>query len=208
MAYRKTARTEARKADIRRRLIDVARQIVAEGGFTAIQISTVAQLAGVATGTVYRYFPSKADLSAEVFHVISQHEIDVAAEISLSGGSAADRLVATIRAVASRAIQGRITAYALIAEPADEAIDTQRLVHKRALARVFERILEDGIAKSEFPQQNVEASAACIVGAVMESLVSPLAPDSTSFDKDGRSLFDAVAGFCLRGILEDRTSQT
>ena len=200
MAYRRTPRTEARKADIRRRLLDVARRLVADGGFTAIQIGTVAQLAEVATGTVYRHFPSKADLSAAVFHLVSQHEIDVAAEIAHSGGSARERLVAATRAVARRAVQGRITAYALIAEPADAVIDTQRLVHKRALARVFEEILSDGIGSGEFPQQNVEASAACVVGAVMESLVSPLAPDSQGVRDD--TLFDAVAGFCLRGVLE------
>lgn len=199
MAYRSTPRTEARKADIHRRILDVGRQLVADGGFNAIQIGTVAQLAGVATGTVYRYFPSKAELSAAVFHVVSQHEIDVAADIARSGGGAEERLVAATRAVASRAVQGRITAYALIAEP---AIDTQRLVHKRALARVFESILQDGIDDGSFPQQNVEASAACVVGAVMEALVSPLAPDSK--DTGGESFFDAVAQFCLAGVLQGR----
>ncbi len=201
MAYRKTPRTEARKADIYRRLLDVARRLVADGGFTAIQIGTVAQLAGVATGTVYRHFPSKADLSAAVYHLVSQHEIDVAAEIARSGGPASERLVAAIRAVASRAVQGRITAYALIAEPADAVIDTQRLVHKRALARVFEEILSDGIQSGEFPEQNVEASAACVVGAVMESLVSPLAPETE--ESGDESLFKAVAAFCLRGVLSN-----
>ncbi len=204
MAYRRTPRTEARKADIHRRLLDVARRLVADGGFTAIQIGTVAQLAGVATGTVYRHFPSKADLSAAVYHLVSQHEIDIAAEIARSGGPANERLVAAIRAVASRAVQGRITAYALIAEPADAVIDTQRLVHKRALARVFEEILRDGIDSGEFPEQNVEASAACVVGAVMESLVSPLAPETE--ESGDESLFDAVAAFCLRGVLSNGES--
>lgn len=199
MAYRKTPRTEARKADIRRRLLDVGRHLVADGGFNAIQIGTVAQLAGVATGTVYRYFPSKAELCAGVFHLVSQHEIDVAAGIAQSGGPAHERLVAAIGAIARRAVQGRITAYALIAEPADATIDTQRLVHKRALAKVIETILRDGIDGGEFPNQNVEASAACVTGAVMEALVSPLTPESDGVGDDG--FFDAVAGFCLRGVL-------
>ena len=69
-----------------------------------MQIGTVAALAGVATGTVYRYFPSKADLSAEVFHIVSLREIDVAADIARSGGTARDRLVAAIGAVARRAV--------------------------------------------------------------------------------------------------------
>lgn len=197
MAYRRTARTEARKADIRRRLLEVGRRLVSEGGFTAIQIGTVAALAGVATGTVYRYFPSKADLSAAVFHRVSQHEIDVAAAIAASGGTATERLTAAVRAVAGRAQQGRITAYALIAEPADAAIDTQRLIHKRALALVFADILGDGVSAGEFPKQDIAVSAACIVGALMESLSKPLSPESEGVGGD--DLVNAVAGFCLNG---------
>jgi len=200
MAYRKTARTEARKAATRRHLVEVARAVVAEGGFQDLQIATVAGIAGVAVGTVYRYFPSKADLGVEVFRRVCDREVEVASEIARAEGSAAERLQAAARAVASRAVAGRKTAYALIAEPVHPAIDAERLVYRRALAGAFEAIVADGITRGEFPEQNAEVAGACVVGALMEALVSPLAPDSDKLAGGVEPLLTALAGFCLAAV--------
>jgi AcrR family transcriptional regulator len=200
VAYRKTPRSEARKAETRRRLVDVARGIVGEGGFQDLQIASVAAAAGVATGTVYRYFPSKADLCIEVFRRVCDREVQVASEIAETNGPPGERLLDAVHAVAARAVRGRKTAYALIAEPVDPAVDAERLVYRRALAGAFQRIIEDGIAGGAFPPQNAEVTAACIVGAVMESLVSPLAPGTGALTDDGRTLLDAVQAFSLRAV--------
>jgi AcrR family transcriptional regulator len=88
MAYRPTERTEARKADVRDRILSAARQLIAEHGFNATQVAQVAALAGIANGTVYRYFPAKVDLFAEVFRLVSQHEVDVMAEVAQADGMA------------------------------------------------------------------------------------------------------------------------
>lgn len=49
--------------DVRRKqLLDAARQLIVERGFDATTMSDVADAAGVAKGTVYLYFDSKADL--------------------------------------------------------------------------------------------------------------------------------------------------
>ena len=200
MAYRRTARTEARKADTRRRILEKARSLVAEGGFAALQIAKVARLSGLANGTVYRYFPSKAALCAEVVRSVSEREIAVVAEIAQSDDPAATRIAKAISAFAGRALSGRTTAYALVAEPVAPAVDSERQVHRRALARVFEDLLADGIAGGEIPPQNQAASAACLVGAVMEALVSPLAPDARRLEDGGAALRNSVVRFCLRAL--------
>ena len=41
----------------------------------AVQIAPVAQRAGIAAGTVYRYFPAKTDLVAALLTEISEREI-------------------------------------------------------------------------------------------------------------------------------------
>src|SRR5207302_2802471 len=46
----------------RRRIIDAATQLAAEGGYDAVQMREVAAHADVALGTLYRYFPSKEQL--------------------------------------------------------------------------------------------------------------------------------------------------
>ena len=59
MAYRQTASVEARLQDNRSRILAAARTLVSEGGWKEAQVASVAAAAGMATGTVYRYFPSK-----------------------------------------------------------------------------------------------------------------------------------------------------
>src|SRR5215470_7222865 len=169
MAYRRTERVEARLADNRARILQAARHLVAENGFRGTQIAAVASLAGVAVGTVYRYFPAKADLFAE------------------SGGPAAERLAAAVRAFASRALRGRRLAAAVMAEPVDPEVDDVRLEYRRTHYGTFERIIREGIAAGEFPSQDVAASAACLVGAFMEGLVSPLAMESAGDERENAS---------------------
>ena len=50
--------------DRRRRLIDAAFELGAEGGYDAVQMRDVAVTANVALATIYRYFSSKDDLLA------------------------------------------------------------------------------------------------------------------------------------------------
>ena len=65
---------------------------MAEGGWRHAQVAAVAAKAGLATGTVYRYFPSKADLFAEVLANVSRRERDVVAAIVDGDGTPASRL--------------------------------------------------------------------------------------------------------------------
>src|SRR3954466_10357758 len=77
MPYRRTSATEARRAEVRERIVAAAREQVAEGGYASASVQAVAARAGVATGSVYRHFPSKAELFTEVFRRASQRELDV-----------------------------------------------------------------------------------------------------------------------------------
>jgi len=92
----------------------------------------------------------------------------------------------------------RKLAHALVAEPVEPEIESARLKYRRKLARVFEGIIEQGIREGEFPGQDVQASAACIVGSLFEGLVGPLALDSLSTAERQRQA-KAIVAFCLRG---------
>src|SRR3954447_16585914 len=128
MPYRSTERTEARLAETRRRITTAARELIAEGGYVAAQVAAVAERAGVAVGTVYRHFPSKSDLLAEVFREASQHEVDaMRAAIEDGPGSAAERRRSGIATFAHRAVRGGRLAWALLAEPVDPAVEPERL---------------------------------------------------------------------------------
>jgi len=88
MAYRRTERVEEQLQDKRNRILQAVRQVVSEVGFHGAQVTMVAEAAGVATGTVYRYFPSKGELFAQALALNAQHEVDVVAAVAQVGESA------------------------------------------------------------------------------------------------------------------------
>ena len=117
MPYRRTEGVAARLADKRTRILDAARGLVAEGGWAETQVASVASAAGLATGTVYRYFASKAELFAEVLARVSQREVVVLGAIADSATCPRDGLHGAVRTFVKRAMRNRRLAYALIAEP-------------------------------------------------------------------------------------------
>src|SRR5262245_46677980 len=75
MVYRRTHQVVKRLAARRSAILAAARDTAAEGGMAAVQIAPVAVRANVAAGTVYRYFPSKADLISELIADVSRDEL-------------------------------------------------------------------------------------------------------------------------------------
>src|SRR3954465_11475369 len=56
----------ASQAARRERILDAAMELASDGGWDAVQMREVAERAGVALGTLYRYFPSKVHLLVSV----------------------------------------------------------------------------------------------------------------------------------------------
>jgi AcrR family transcriptional regulator len=204
MPYRPTDRTEARRAAARDRIVRAALALVALGGYREAQVATVAKRAGVATGTVYRHFPSKADLLTEVFRVASQHEVDAVAAATASETTAADRIAAATETFARRALRGRRLAWALLAEPVDPAVEAERLQFRRAYAEIFAGAIRDGVARGELPEQDAAFTATALVGAIGEALVGPLSPAAAASDAD--ALVAALITFCLRSTTDQEHS--
>src|SRR2546425_3378716 len=74
MPYRRTANVVRKLAARHDAILAAACEAAAEGGMAAVQIAPVAARAGIATGTVYRYFPSKTELVAVLVAVLCERE--------------------------------------------------------------------------------------------------------------------------------------
>ena len=85
----------------RDRVIAAAMELGADGGYDAVQMRDVATTAGVALGTIYRYFSSKDHLLAASMVDWSKELEARVTEQPPAEGSAADRVVAVIRGVTS-----------------------------------------------------------------------------------------------------------
>lgn len=92
MAYRTTTARLERDQALREHILGCALEMVAEGGFAAVSMSRLAQTAGIATGSLYRYFPGKGALAAEVFTRATRLEVNTLKEQFFGQGTAAERL--------------------------------------------------------------------------------------------------------------------
>ncbi|MFI4868184.1 MAG: TetR/AcrR family transcriptional regulator [Steroidobacterales bacterium] len=201
MPYRRSALMQDRLADNRARIMRATRQLIARGGFRAAQIAAVAGAAGLSTGSIYRYFPSQAQLFIEVLTAAVAHEIELLERITGAPGPAASRLKSAVESFARRALEGRNLAYAFIAEPIGAEVDVARMRSRRDFSDVFQRLLLAGIRSGEFPPQDAEVAAACIVGAFTEALVGPVAPGSKAVTPRARArLIAAIGRFCVAAV--------
>jgi AcrR family transcriptional regulator len=175
MPYRPTERTEARRHATRERIVTAALDQVAEGGYASAGMQVVAGRAGVAVGTVYRHFPSKGYLFAEAFRRASQRELDVVIAVSrVDGRTARERVAAAVEAFCRRALAGPVLAYALLAEPVDPAVESERLRFRIGYRDAFAHVLADGVRDGELRPHDTQTVAAALVGALGEALVGPL----------------------------------
>ncbi|MFD2231619.1 TetR/AcrR family transcriptional regulator [Alkalimarinus sediminis] len=207
MAYRETTKTITKKAEVRDNILLSARNLVLQGGFRLATVSAVAAEAKIATGTVYRYFPSKSELFSEVFRAATELEVNKVAEAIDIDAPFTQRLIAAVNCFSKRALKAPRLAWALIAEPVDPVVDADRLHYRQAYAEIFERLIEEGVKSGEVPPQNKCITAAALVGAMAESLVGPLSPSShtatSSIDRD--ALINSIAQFCVQAVTGQET---
>lgn len=198
MSYRRSDLMEERMTRNRERIVHAARTLVSVGGFREAQVAAVAAEAGVSTGLIYRYFPSKTELFVEVLTVAIDAEIVILRGAAAAHTGARDQLGAAIEAFVRRALAGPALAYAFIAEPVDAEVDAERIRGRRRFGEVFRDILLTGIEREEFPAQDADVTAACIVGAFTEALVGPVAPILREKIPVPAQLVDSIREVCLR----------
>ncbi len=200
MAYRSTERTEARRQATRERIVAAALDQVAAGGYASASVQVVAERAGVAVGTVYRHFPSKAELFAEVFRRASQRELDVVAAAGADDGREIDeRIAAAVEAFARRSLAGPVLAYALIAEPVESAaVESERLRFRRGYRDAFARTLRAGVDAGTLAPHDSDTVGAAIVGALAEALVGPLS--QTHEPRRNEALVATLVQFALDAV--------
>jgi AcrR family transcriptional regulator len=189
-----------RTLDKKAQILRAARSVVMDGGFGELQMNAVAAAAGVAVGTIYRYFPSRAELCAAIVSTTSQREVDVLSGIAVAEGAPSQKVRDAVRTFAARAMRGRRLAYGLIFEPIDPEVESTRLKYRRAIARVFKTIIREGIEAGEFRDVDVEVAGACLVGAFMEGLVGSLAPDTGGDKARADEIANAIADICLAAV--------
>lgn len=201
MPYRRTPAVQERLDATRASIVEAAHALVAERGYAGCSVALVATGAGVATGTVYRHFPDKGALFAEVFRVATQREVDAVGEAAGRPGTVAERVGRCVETFSRRALRSPRLAYALIAEPVDPQVEAERLTYRRAYRDIFAALIADAVAAGDLPPQDAQVSAAAVVGAMAEALVVPLRVSTGSTtDNAGSRTVPELTAFVTRSI--------
>jgi AcrR family transcriptional regulator len=100
---------------------------------------------------------------------------------------------------AERALRNPRLAWALIAEPVDPLVDAERLAYRERYAEVIAEALRAGIDAGQLPEQNIELTAAALVGGCGEALVGPLSPVASA-RPSGEEVVVALKTFVRRAV--------
>jgi AcrR family transcriptional regulator len=195
MPYRRTERVLHRLAARHAAIISAAGEIAAEAGMEAVQIVPVAARAGIAAGTVYRYFPSKTELVAALVEGIAEREVTAIRQAADAAPGPLSALCAGIIAFAARVKLDPRLARAVLSEPSASHNDAPGIRFREALAAEFARRIGAAIESGHLPKQDVVRAAAALMGALIEGLLGPLAPPIVAHDD-----VQELALFALRAV--------
>ena len=166
----------------------------------AVQIAPVAVRANVAAGTVYRYFPSKADLISELIAEVSRDELAAIRRAADAAPGPSSALAAAVTTVAVHVLSQRKLAWGILAEPVD--VDVTRLAageppRDRRRDRSQDRCRGP---RRHLPAQDTALAATALLGALHELLVGPLAPDNIDDPVKLRDAVQTVTLLALRAV--------
>ncbi|MBC9881477.1 helix-turn-helix transcriptional regulator [Bradyrhizobium sp. INPA01-394B] len=200
MVYRRTHQVVKRLAARRSAILAAAREAAAEGGMAAVQIAPVAVRANVAAGTVYRYFPSKAELISELIAEVSRDELAAIRRAADAAPGPSSALAAAVTTVAVHTLSQRRLAWGILAEPVDVDVSASRLASRREIAGEIAARIDAAVRAGHLPAQDTALAATALLGALHEALVGPLAPDNLEDPAKMRDAVQTVTLLALRAV--------
>lgn len=172
-----TAAPRQRRKDARpQELLEAAQALFLEKGFAATRSEEVAARAGVAKGTLYRYFPSKEELfKAMVRENLSVHIAESAAVAAQYQGPIAEllrQMMQTWWAKVGQGIAGGISKIMLVEarnfpELAQFYVDEVIMPSKTLLGGLIQR----GMVEGEFRPVSVEATVHMLIAPMLHMML-------------------------------------
>jgi AcrR family transcriptional regulator len=199
MPYRRTEAMGRRLAAKRDGILAAAEAAGAEGGMAAVQIAPVAQRAGIAAGTVYRYFPAKSDLVAALIAAVGEREVAAMRAAAAGSPGPLSALAATVGHYASGLAARRRLAWAIIGEPAEPDIEEARRTYRATVLAELTARISAAIEAGRLPAQDARLAGSALLGGMIEGVVGPLAPEIDPAS-GGWEIIQNLTLFVLRGL--------
>ena len=200
MPYRKTDNVTRKLAARHAAILAAAHAAAAEGGMAAVQIAPVAERAGIATGTVYRYFPAKTDLVAVLVRALAEDEVAILAGSARAAPGPLSALAAAFSTFCMRVLARRRLSGALLVEAVEADVAAARAPYRAAIAGEFQRLIAAALAGGHLPEQDAALSATAVLGALTEGLIGPGSPAASQDAGKDRAQVQALALLTLRAL--------
>jgi AcrR family transcriptional regulator len=200
MVYRRTERVIRRQERRHGAILAAARVMAAEGGMAAVQIAPVAERAGIAAGTVYRYFPAKTELISELITAVAEAELEALRRAADAAPGPLSALTAAITTLVARALGRRRLMLAVMTEPVDDESERVRLFHRKAMAAELETRVRRAIGAGQLPPLDTALAAPALLGALLDGTIGPLAPESPDDPGAARETAQTLALIALRAL--------
>jgi AcrR family transcriptional regulator len=178
------ARADARRN--RARLVDAARELFAEAGIEGAVMNDVARRAGVGPGTLWRHFPNKEALVAEVVSESLDELAELADELRVTSRAGALRIWASALLRHISRYQG--LAASIAHAEGDEPLALRCEASEIALARLVDHARERGEVRPDVTPIDVSRLAMAVAWAA-EAAAEP---------DGGERLMDLVFGGLAR----------
>jgi AcrR family transcriptional regulator len=200
MPYRQTENVARKLASRREAILTAAHDAAVEGGMAAVQMAAIAERAGVAAGTVYRYFPSKTELVTALTAELAEREMVALRGAARAAPGPLSALAAAIATFAVRALAQPRAVFAFTGEPVEPEIDAARMGFRHSLTAELAKLIHAALGSGHLPDQDVALAAPALVGALIEGLVGPQAPATGNDPAQMRAQVQLLTLFGLRAL--------
>lgn len=193
---------QRRRAQARDAILAAARTVIGHHGFADAQISLIAREAGLAVGTIYKHFPSRTELFADLYRDAVTREFDVlTATVDDTPGDALCQLATAITRFCDRTMRGGRFALALLVEPVDPRLEQVRLTYRAEFRSLLAGLVDRCVAEGSVPDVDSRIAAAAVLGIMTEVLVLPPAEPNSADEQ--RALVNDVTRTCLAALRAD-----
>ena len=207
-----TVAPRQRRKDARpQELLEAALALFVEKGFAATRSEEVAARAGVAKGTLYRYYPSKDELfKAMVRENLSVHIAESAAQAAQYQGPIAALLVEMMRTWWAKVGQGNAgVVCTLLMIEARNFPELARFYVDEVITpsqNLLGGLVERGIRAGEFRAVSVEATVHMLIAPMLHMMLHQHSfgeHDICHPGMDAAALLEAQMALLLHGLLAD-----
>lgn len=200
MSYRTTERTREKKDAKRTAMMQAAVKVFSEKGYHAATVRDIVNMANVAIGTFYFYFPDKETLFVFLFEETADFLLQTIQQAINQQTSLPKQIAAGAQAYVNLAVyEPAIIQLMLVGGVgAVPALMTRRAQFRERLTRTWHKPLDAALDAGQIDDQDTRRSAEFLAGGFDELVLNLLALPNT--DTHAAATVNAMTALALRAV--------